>query len=184
MAWLLYPYVSRKWAWLDYEHAKIWCKDSLRVFSFFVAQPKEKTAARPKTLAELRMQLKLEREAESQSHPRGGGESWTGAGPAAKSHLTELTRLMEGARTEAGKNFSQLLQKLDNIKQASVFVVACCWSEWMYTTVCAGYLWCSSHWCFKIFVLFPISFFGPRFQAGVALRTYGLSLSNFATHTR
>lgn len=82
------------------------------------SQPKEKTEARPKTLAQLRMQLKLEREAENQSDTGEGGETWTGAGPAAKSHLTELTRLMEGARSEAGKNFSQLLQKLDNIKQA------------------------------------------------------------------
>lgn len=97
---------------------------------FFVAQPKEKTAARPKTLAQLRMQLKAEREAEGQSHPGGGGgETWTGAGPAAKSHLTELTRLMEGAQTEAGKNFSQLLQKLDNIKQARCLVFFVCASE-------------------------------------------------------
>lgn len=67
------------------------------------------------------MQLKTEREAEGKSRRRSGQSSdvWTGAGPAAKSHLKELTRLMEGARTEAGKNFSQLLQKLDNIKQAS-----------------------------------------------------------------
>ena len=42
-----------------------------------------------------------------------------GAGPAAKSHLKELARLMEGARTEAVKNFSQLLDKLDNIKQVN-----------------------------------------------------------------
>lgn len=69
------------------------------------------------------MQLKAEREAEGQSRQGGAGsETWTGAGPAAKSHLTELTRLMEGARTEAGKNFSQLLQKLDNIKQARPLV--------------------------------------------------------------
>ena len=86
-------------------------------------KPKQKTAARPKTLAQLRMQLKAEREAEGQSHQgEAGGETWTGAGPAAKSHLTELTRLMEGARTEAGKNFSQLLQKLDNIKQVKPLV--------------------------------------------------------------
>lgn len=85
----------------------------------FAAQPKEKAPSRPKTLAQLRMQLKAEREVEGQSRPAGAvGETWTGAGPA-KSHLKELTRLMEGARTEAGKNFSQLLQKLDNIKQAS-----------------------------------------------------------------
>lgn len=65
------------------------------------------------------MQLKAEREAEGDGGPtRGIGNTWTGAGPATKSHLKELTRLMEGARTEAGKNFSQLLQKLDNIKQA------------------------------------------------------------------
>lgn len=65
------------------------------------------------------MQLKAEREAEGKlTHSaRGGGDSWTGSGPAAKSHLKELMRLMEGARTEAGKNFSQLLQKLENIKQ-------------------------------------------------------------------
>lgn len=65
------------------------------------------------------MQLKLEREAEGKLSQAAGqaDEIWTGAGPAAKSHLKELTRLMEGARTEAGKNFSQLLQKLDNIKQ-------------------------------------------------------------------
>lgn len=65
------------------------------------------------------MQLKAEREAEGERGPAGGtGNTWTGTGPAAKSHLKELTRLMEGARTEAGKNFSELLQKLDNIKQA------------------------------------------------------------------
>lgn len=95
------------------------------IFACIVAQPKEKTVARPRTLAQLRMQLKAEREAEGQSR-RGsaGNETWTGAGPAAKSHLTELTRLMEGARTEAGKNFSQLLQKLDNIKQARPSFVA------------------------------------------------------------
>lgn len=87
------------------------------------------------------MQLKLEREAESESHPGGGEETWTGAGPAAKSHLTELTRLMEGARTEAGKNFSQLLQKLDNIKQASFFLFVCS-CEYMYTSAFARYLWC------------------------------------------
>lgn len=77
---------------------------------------------RPKTLAQLRMQLKAEREAEGEMlHSAGGaGDGWTGTGPAAKSHLKELTRLMEGARTEAGKNFSQLLQKLDNIKQARI----------------------------------------------------------------
>lgn len=78
------------------------------------------------------MQLKAEREAEGQSRQgEASSETWTGAGPAAKSHLTELTRLMEGARTESGKNFSQLLQKLDNIKQVKplvfvvVFVVNC-----------------------------------------------------------
>lgn len=64
------------------------------------------------------MQLKAEREAEGQSPMGGqGSETWTAGGPAAKSHLKELTRLMDGAKTEAGKNFSQLLQKLDNIKQ-------------------------------------------------------------------
>lgn len=69
---------------------------------------------RPTTLAELRMQLRAEREAEGQSYKH---DPRTGAGPAAKSHLKELARLMDGARTEAGKNFSQLLVKLDNIKQ-------------------------------------------------------------------
>lgn len=64
------------------------------------------------------MQMKAEREAEGETRPSGGiGDAWSGPGPAAKSHLKELTRLMEGARTEAGTNFSQLLQKLDNIKQ-------------------------------------------------------------------
>lgn len=83
-------------------------------------QPKEEPAARPTTLAQLRMQLKAEREAEGQIGSVGeAAEAWTGAGPATKSHLKELTRLMEGARTEARKNFSQLLQKLENIKQAS-----------------------------------------------------------------
>lgn len=84
-----------------------------------VPQPKEDaTTARPKTLAQLRMQLKAEREAEVESRPAGSmSDAWSGPGPAAKSHLKELTRLMEGARTEAGTNFSQLLQKLDNIKQ-------------------------------------------------------------------
>lgn len=82
-------------------------------------QPKEESVARPKSLAQLRMQLKAEREAEGKlKYPSsGGGNSWAGPGPAAKSHLKELTRLMEGARTEAGKNFSQLLKKLENIKQ-------------------------------------------------------------------
>lgn len=82
-------------------------------------QPKEEPPARPKSLAQLRMQLKAEREAEGKSahSSRGGGDSWASSGPAAKSHLKELTRLMEGARTEAGKNFSELLQKLENIKQ-------------------------------------------------------------------
>lgn len=101
----------------------------LPFFVFFVAQPKEKkTASRPKTLAQLRMQLKAEREAEGQLSLGGhGGETWTGGGPAAKSHLKELTRLMDGAKTEAGKNFSQLLQKLDNIKQVgSRRVVGAC----------------------------------------------------------
>lgn len=65
------------------------------------------------------MQLKAEREAEGKlKYPSSVGvDSWAGPGPAAKSHLKELTRLMEGARTEAGKNFSQLLKKLENIKQ-------------------------------------------------------------------
>lgn len=88
---------------------------------------------RPKTLAQLRMQLKAEREEEGKIlHSVGGAsDGWTGTGPAANSHLKELTRLMEGARTEAGKNFSQLLQKLDNIKQARVtrrlgIVIPCC----------------------------------------------------------
>ncbi|CAM9159942.1 unnamed protein product [Pylaiella littoralis] len=113
----------------DHFDSFVRCADSIEKYASHInlelsknmEQPKEKTATRPKTLAQLRMQLKLEREAESESHPGGGEETWTGAGPAAKSHLTELTRLMEGARTEAGKNFSQLLQKLDNIKQASFF---------------------------------------------------------------
>lgn len=87
---------------------------------------------RPKTLAQLRMQLKAEREAEGKVLNAGGqsDDVWTGAGPAAKSHLKELTRLMEGARNEAGKNFSQLLQKLDNIKQARshplIIILTCC----------------------------------------------------------
>lgn len=88
----------------------------------FEKQPKEEPVARPSSLAQLRMQLRAEREAEGHnrrpSEMSETGETWTGKGPAAKSHLKELTRLMEGARTEAGKNFSQLLQKLDNIKQA------------------------------------------------------------------
>lgn len=83
------------------------------------------------------MQLKAEREVEGQSRPAGAvGETWTGAGPA-KSHLKELTRLMEGARTEAGKNTSQLLQKLDNIKQASST-----WASNMPLSLC----------CFSVFV--------------------------------
>eukprot|EP00903_Cladosiphon_okamuranus_P012285 g11521.t1 len=110
----------------DHFDSFVRCADSIEKYASHInmelsknkEQPKEKTAARPKTLAQLRTQLKAEREAEG--HSRQGGaqsEAWTGAGPAAKSHLAELARLMEGARTEAGKNFSQLLQKLDNIKQ-------------------------------------------------------------------
>lgn len=94
-----------------------------------MTQPKEDTtsdsinsAARPRTLAQLRMQLKAERKAEGETRPVGStGDAWSGPGPAAKSHLKELTRLMEGARTEAGTNFSQLLQKLDNIKQVLLY---------------------------------------------------------------
>ncbi|CAM9962670.1 unnamed protein product [Scytosiphon promiscuus] len=110
----------------DHFDSFVRCADSIEKYASHInmelsknkEQPKEKPVSRPKTLAQLRMQLKAEREAEGQS-PMGGqrGETWTGGGPAAKSHLKELTRLMDGAKTEAGKNFSQLLQKLDNIKQ-------------------------------------------------------------------
>ncbi|CAN0559175.1 unnamed protein product [Ectocarpus sp. 12 AP-2014] len=111
----------------DHFDSFVRCADSIEKYASHInmelsknkEQPKEKAPSRPKTLAQLRMQLKAEREVEGQSRPAGAvGETWTGAGPA-KSHLKELTRLMEGARTEAGKNTSQLLQKLDNIKQAS-----------------------------------------------------------------
>lgn len=86
-----------------------------------LTQPKEELAVRPKSLAHLRMQLKAEREAENRNRAlKGSGETRGTVAPAASGHLKELTRLMEGARAEAGKNFSQLLQKLENIKQASI----------------------------------------------------------------
>ncbi|CAM9657776.1 unnamed protein product [Discosporangium mesarthrocarpum] len=82
-------------------------------------KPKVEAEPRPKNLAHLRMQLKAEREAEAKRMKEGGGPGGVrgGAGPAAKSHLKELTRLMEGAQAEAGKNFNHLLRKLDKIKQ-------------------------------------------------------------------
>lgn len=110
----------------DHFDSFVRCADSIEKYASHInielsknkEQPKEEiTTARP-TLAQLRMQMKAEREAEGETRPSGGiGDAWSGPGPAAKSHLKELTRLMEGARTEAGTNFSQLLQKLDNIKQ-------------------------------------------------------------------
>ncbi|CAM9426341.1 unnamed protein product, partial [Phaeothamnion confervicola] len=40
-----------------------------------------------------------------------------GGGPAAKSHLKELTRLVGEAQSEAGKSFANMLDKLEKIKQ-------------------------------------------------------------------
>ncbi|CAM9110838.1 unnamed protein product [Choristocarpus tenellus] len=103
------------------------CADSIEKYAnqigIELSNTKEKPNNVPETrltsLAQLRMQLKAEREAEDKKlkDERGMGGTRGGSEPAAKSHLKELTRLMEDAKTEAGKNFSQLLRKLEKIKQ-------------------------------------------------------------------